>query len=219
MEFDAYHKWLGIPPHHQPPHHYRLLGVDLFEQDGDVIDTAANQRITYLQELATGEHSAESQKLLNEISQARRCLLNSEKKFLYDMELRKRLEAGQAKPAAATANNGPSKRLVIAGGVAGIVLLVVLGIVLRGGGNGAGTAAEAGEIVLDWPVNQREGAQVLVGGKLIELPAEPIAEVNVPVGRYALTLRRTGYADINVNLVILPGERKQLRPSWRKIPQ
>ncbi len=23
--FDAYRKWLGIPPEEQPPHHYRLL--------------------------------------------------------------------------------------------------------------------------------------------------------------------------------------------------
>ena len=29
--FDPYHKWLGISPKDQPPHHYRLLGIDLFE--------------------------------------------------------------------------------------------------------------------------------------------------------------------------------------------
>ena len=27
QSFDPYHKWLGIPPEDQPPHHYRLLGV------------------------------------------------------------------------------------------------------------------------------------------------------------------------------------------------
>jgi hypothetical protein len=25
--FDPYHVWLGIPPHEQPPNHYRLLGI------------------------------------------------------------------------------------------------------------------------------------------------------------------------------------------------
>ena len=32
-EFDPDHKWLGIPPKDQPPNHYRLLGLDLFESD------------------------------------------------------------------------------------------------------------------------------------------------------------------------------------------
>ena len=35
--FDPYHKWLGIPPQDQPPHYYRLLGIELFESDPDVI--------------------------------------------------------------------------------------------------------------------------------------------------------------------------------------
>ena len=44
--FDSYHKWLGIPPAEQPPNYYRLIAVPLFEEDSDVIDTAANQTIT-----------------------------------------------------------------------------------------------------------------------------------------------------------------------------
>ena len=35
--FDPYRKWLGIPPKDQPPNHYRLLGIDLFEADAEVI--------------------------------------------------------------------------------------------------------------------------------------------------------------------------------------
>jgi hypothetical protein len=27
-EFDPYRKWLGIPPKDQPPHYYRLLGIE-----------------------------------------------------------------------------------------------------------------------------------------------------------------------------------------------
>ena len=56
-EFDPYHKWLGIPASEQPAHHYRLLGVALFEQDLDVIDAAANQRMAYLQDMASGPTS------------------------------------------------------------------------------------------------------------------------------------------------------------------
>jgi hypothetical protein len=28
---DPYDEWLGIPPKDQPPNHYRLLGLELFE--------------------------------------------------------------------------------------------------------------------------------------------------------------------------------------------
>jgi hypothetical protein len=35
--FDPYHKWLGILPKDQPPHHYRLLAIEPFESDPDVI--------------------------------------------------------------------------------------------------------------------------------------------------------------------------------------
>jgi hypothetical protein len=37
--FDPYHVWLGIPPEEQPPHHYRLLGIRLFEDNPSVIET------------------------------------------------------------------------------------------------------------------------------------------------------------------------------------
>ena len=89
--FDPYHKWLGIPPAHQPPTHYRFLGVEQFEADRDVIDAAANQRMLYLQDLAGGQFIKESQKLLNEVAIARRCLLNVESKAQYDAELRARV--------------------------------------------------------------------------------------------------------------------------------
>ena len=87
-DFDPYHKWLGISPKDQPPNHYRLLALGLFESDPEVIDAAANRQMAYLQQRATGEHAAMSQKLLNELSAARLCLLNREKKSAYDAELK-----------------------------------------------------------------------------------------------------------------------------------
>src|SRR5690349_4907560 len=98
--FDPYRKWLGIPPSQQPPHHYRLLGIELFEADPEVIDTAANQRMSYLQELAGGPNVKESQKLLNEVASARRCLLDKKRKEEYDAGLKAKLPA--AAPPAAT---------------------------------------------------------------------------------------------------------------------
>jgi hypothetical protein len=89
--FDPYHKWLGIPPQDQPPNHYRLLGIGLFESDPDVIDAAAEKHMTYIRGCATGPHVAHSQKLLNEIAAARLCLLKPDKKNAYDTALRSRL--------------------------------------------------------------------------------------------------------------------------------
>ena len=47
-EFDPYHRWLGIPPNEQPPHHYRLLGITAFETDPEVISDAVAQRIAHV---------------------------------------------------------------------------------------------------------------------------------------------------------------------------
>jgi hypothetical protein len=44
-QFDPYHKWLGIPPKDQPADHYRLLAIERFEADPEVIETAANVRM------------------------------------------------------------------------------------------------------------------------------------------------------------------------------
>ena len=97
-EFDPYHKWLGIAPKDQPPHHYRLLGIDAFEDDRDVIDAAANRVMSYLKELASGDDAAYSQKLLNEVAQARLSLLNREKKAAYDKELKPKLSPKKLPP-------------------------------------------------------------------------------------------------------------------------
>src|SRR5262245_15054831 len=78
--FDPYHKWLGIQPKDQPPNHYRLLGIEVFESDPDVIDAAANKQMAYLQGCSTGPQVALCQKLLNEVAAARLCLLDQRRK-------------------------------------------------------------------------------------------------------------------------------------------
>ena len=34
---DPYHKWLGIPVREQPANYYRLLGLEIFENDVDLL--------------------------------------------------------------------------------------------------------------------------------------------------------------------------------------
>lgn len=84
---------MGIPPKEQPPDHYRLLGVQRFEPNPDVIANAADQRMAHLRTFQAGKHSADSQRLLNEVAAARLCLLSGEKKAAYDEDLRRRISA------------------------------------------------------------------------------------------------------------------------------
>ncbi len=104
--FDPYYKWLGIPPKDQPANHYRLLALELFESDPDVISSAADQRMGHVRAFQTGQHSALSQQILNELAAARVCLLNAERKATYDRSLRGQL--GTEVPQAVAAPVQPS---------------------------------------------------------------------------------------------------------------
>ena len=86
--FDAYHQWLGIPPGEQPPNHYRLLGVPLFESDPDVIETAAQRQTVFLRTLQLGPQAELAERTLNEVARARVTLLNVDQKAAYDDKLR-----------------------------------------------------------------------------------------------------------------------------------
>jgi hypothetical protein len=90
--FDAYHRWLGIPRRQQPANHYRLLGLETFESDREVIREAADQRISHVRKYQLGEHQRLSQRILNELAAARACLLDSLQKANYDRELQRAME-------------------------------------------------------------------------------------------------------------------------------
>ncbi len=90
-DFDPYYTWLGIPPKDQPPHHYRLLGLELFESNPDVIENAADRQMAHVRTVGSARHQDASQRVLNEIAAARICLLSQEKKTAYDRELRNRI--------------------------------------------------------------------------------------------------------------------------------
>ena len=85
---DPYYEWLGIPAEDQPPNHYRLLGINLFESNPQVIESAVNQRMGYLQQLSGDQAYVEhAQRIMGEISRVRLILLNKEKKALYDKSI------------------------------------------------------------------------------------------------------------------------------------
>ena len=105
--FDAYHKWLGIPPAEQPPHHYRLLGLSLYESDPDVIEIAADQRMALLRSFHAGPHSDLTQKLLNEVAAARLTLLRPDRRTSYNDILRRRSRESAAARGTCQTGAGP----------------------------------------------------------------------------------------------------------------
>jgi hypothetical protein len=86
--FDPYLRWLAIRDPKRPPNHYRMLGIDLFESDAEVIKNAADRQMTHVRSFQSGKHSADSQRILNELAAAKICLLSPEKKAAYDAVLR-----------------------------------------------------------------------------------------------------------------------------------
>ncbi len=95
-DFNPYHRWLGISPKDLPPNHYRLLGLDLFEDDPEAIRDAAEQRMGHVRRYQLGQHMAMSQKILNELALAKASLLDREKKAAYDATLRAEIAQKQA---------------------------------------------------------------------------------------------------------------------------
>ncbi|MBS0202517.1 MAG: NPCBM/NEW2 domain-containing protein [Planctomycetes bacterium] len=96
--FDPYRKWLGIPPKDQPPNHYRLLALELFESDLDVIEGAAERQMSFVRQYQSGEHAAAAARILNELASARLCLLKPATKSAYDAKLRTELAPPEPEP-------------------------------------------------------------------------------------------------------------------------
>jgi hypothetical protein len=86
--FDPYHEWLQIPPDQRPIDHYRLLGLARFEDDADRIARAADERMALVSSFQVGPRKVQTQRLLNELSAARLCLLSPTAKADYDATLR-----------------------------------------------------------------------------------------------------------------------------------
>src|SRR5262245_12328883 len=85
--FDPYHRWLGIPKDQRPPTHYQLLAIQPDEKDPEVIEEAAVRQTTHVRTYQIGQHSALCTRILNEIAQARRTLLDPAKRTEYDAQL------------------------------------------------------------------------------------------------------------------------------------
>ena len=86
-DFDPYYRWLGIPAEEQPAHHYRLLGLTLFESDRAVIESRSLDQIDRVRKLQLVEDPEVVGSVLGALSLARSCLLDADQKAAYDAEL------------------------------------------------------------------------------------------------------------------------------------
>lgn len=96
---NPYRDWLGIAEAHTAPHHYRLLGLRLFEDDAAAITGAAARWTAMLTAFLSGPHGSEAERVLKEIDLARQCLLGPDSKRQYDDRLRHELRSEPAQPA------------------------------------------------------------------------------------------------------------------------
>ena len=189
--FDPYYQWLGIPPEEQPPNHYRLLGIRLFEDNSSVIQTAADRQMVHLRTFQTGPRAAISQKVLNEVAAARVCLLSAEKKAAYDAQLRATFTVPPAplppQPPAATADEGTpteawqspseplpkptSRRRLAARGRRSPAPLISAALLLTAAAVAAGwyffvfEPSRHAYLKLKWPQAERNQAQLQIDGR------------------------------------------------------
>jgi hypothetical protein len=103
--FDPYRDWLDIDPRDLPstgPDHYRLLGLARFESDAAKIAHVADARMAHVRSFQVGPRGRLTQKLLNELSAAKACLLSPPAKAAYDARLSQALAIAIQPPIAPT---------------------------------------------------------------------------------------------------------------------
>ena len=84
---ESYSTWLGIAPDELPPHHYRLLGVAMFQADPQAILAAYAQRTAQVSAHLNGPQTETARALLGELAAAQACLLDAQAKAAYDRQL------------------------------------------------------------------------------------------------------------------------------------
>ncbi len=108
---NVYRQWLELR-HERPKTHYQLLGLPLYEGDLVAIKRAANQARIKVERHRGKDHDREVDQLIDELDAAEICLLDSQRKTVYDDKLRERIakaEAALKAKSSAPAAPAPSK--------------------------------------------------------------------------------------------------------------
>lgn len=246
--FDPYYTWLGIAPEEQPPNHYRLLGIRLFEDNLEVISNAADRQMAHLRTFQTGAHAPESQRLLNEVAAARVCLLKAEKKADYDANLRASLPAPttpqpepaldaqlanvlaeelaphpQAHPGTRHADKGyPHSHGPKKPAPLGVwVLMGLVGaaaIVLLAVLLPNAVKAKKTRLLLDWAEAERQEATLTIDEETYEVAASGEVAFALDPGEHHVQIRWPTYAPFDCAVLLKPGEDQTLPVNRRPMP-
>ena len=135
QDFNPYRDWLGIALEEQPPHHYRLLDLKLFEVHPGSISAAADRQAKLLKDNLHGPRADIAQRLLAELEAAKACLFNPGAKQAYDAQLVRQL----APPDAAPTQPHPGLATGNAGGVMTPRAFLPMGTMVEQGGPAADT--------------------------------------------------------------------------------
>jgi hypothetical protein len=131
-EFDPYQQWLGISLDQRPADHYALLGLDRFEADPQKILHAFENRMLHLRSKQSGPRGNFAPQLLNEITQAKICLLDANSRKEYDQSLLASesiaIESAEETP---VRGNDPARKKITATKMITLILMgVIVGIVV-----------------------------------------------------------------------------------------
>jgi hypothetical protein len=106
MAVDVYQAFLGVPPGKRPPNYYELLGLPPFAAEPPVIAEAVEAAKAKLKPFMASSQAMEASRVLGEIEQARKVLLNAASRKEYEQSLRG-APAAVAAPVAAAAPVAP----------------------------------------------------------------------------------------------------------------
>ena len=245
---DPYYRWLGIPPAQQPPNYYRLLGLDLFESNPEVIREAAERQMGHVRHYQLGQHAALCQQLLNELALAKATLVDGARRRAYMATLRQQLmlQAMDTATSPAQTNRPPEeprftrpatqvsigKPLLSSGEPLPTERLTRPQATVLAGLLGAAVAVMSLMALLLWWATSSSDGTILVAippherdGLLIELDTQPVAvaetaELSYPCkpGTHHLRLRRPQFEPFGCPVLVEKGQQVVIRPRWRLLP-
>ena len=85
--FHPLRDWLGIESPPEQPSYYQLLGLDPQQADGEEIKIAADRALAQVRSHRPGTHAQQWAQLLDELTAAKDCLTDPEKRSQYDANL------------------------------------------------------------------------------------------------------------------------------------
>jgi len=86
---NAYVQWLGLLKRSDPPNHYELLGIALFESDTQQIKQAYYRGVAKVSPYQHGTTAKLCERISKELGEARDCLMDVQSRLEYDATLKK----------------------------------------------------------------------------------------------------------------------------------